>query len=741
MKFFFHIPKSRMKFHHQLQSSDCAAACLAMITSFFGKKHSFVEIKNLFEFTRIGVTIQDLIDASKKVNLNLKALKLSNEDLNDIPLPIILYWRQDHFVILEKIIMKRGKRLFYLADPAYGRISLNEEDFTKEWKGDNSKGIILFPKPNEQHENTKIDTTKRSNSLNSNFFNDVLKYSQIHRNKYFFSFLLILVGLSTNWFVPLIFQKTIDLGVEKKNMNLVYILLISQLILFCSNFCSNFISQKILTKVNFNLSITLKNKFLNKLIQLPISYFDTHLNTETLQRLNDQYKIQNFLTWKGIEFLLNVLNLFIFGSILFYFSSYIFLLYLLLSILSTIWILFFLKKRATNDYAQFLSQSENNNYIYEFIMNMAEIKINDAQSFIINKILNINRKINTIQLQSLFLNMYQLVGVNFISKLKEIISIGICALLIIDNKMTIGTMLSISYVIGQLTGPIQNLIDFVKEIQDTKIANRRIGEIYKIQNEDFSKTQPIKSNTVKNISIDNISFKYPGNYNPFVLSNLTFNIPRNSVTAIVGASGSGKTTLIKLLLLYYQPSHGEIRIDKQNFKDIYSNEWRKKCGTVLQDGHIFSGTILDNIVFSDEKIDYNKLDQAVKIACISSFIETLPMGYNTKIGNIGIQLSGGQKQRLLIARAVYKNPDFIFLDEATSALDAENEKKIYNNLQSFFTNKTVIIVAHRLSTVKNATQIIVLKEGVIVEQGSHNQLIKTKKHYYQLIKNQLELGE
>lgn len=392
------------------------------------------------------------------------------------------------------------------------------------------------------------------------------------------------------------------------------------------------------------------------------------------------------------------------------------------------------------EYAMFIGQSESNNSIYEFIMNMPEIKINDAQNNIINKILNIQKKINRLELRSLFLNMYQNVGVNFLSKFKEIIAIAICAVFIIDGKMTLGTLLSISYVIGQLISPVQNLVSFIRATQDANISNKRIGEIYNNKDEDNTSKQHIENKIFKKIKINEVSFKYPGNFNPFVLNNLSFEIPSNSVTAIVGASGSGKTTLLKLLLSYYPTTTGEILLDEQNINEVYSNEWRRKCGIVLQDGNIFSGTIAENIALAEETIENDKLLNASKIACILEFVQSLPMGFNTKIGNTGIELSGGQKQRVLIARAIYKNPHYIFFDEATSALDAENEKVIHDNLQEFFKGKTVVIIAHRLSTVKNADQIIVLQNGKIVENGNHKELVRNKRDYFNLVKNQLELG-
>jgi len=475
-------------------------------------------------------------------------------------------------------------------------------------------------------------------------------------------------------------------------------------------------------------------------MQLPVNFFDTRLNTETLQRVSDQDTIQQFVTWKGIELMLSILNILIFGSILLYYNVIIFSIYLLLTALSILWVFLFLNKRTILEYAKFLKQSENNNIIYEFIMNMPEIKINNAQNKTISRITKLQERLNELELRSLLLNMYQLIGVNFLSKFKELIAIAICAYFIINGQMSLGVLLSVSYVIGQLLVPVNNLVSFIKDAQDTKIANDRIDEIHNNKNEDAGKRNHVENIKINQIDICNLSFKYPGKFSPLVLQNVDFSIKKNTVTAIVGASGSGKTTLLKLLLAYYTIEYGCIYLNDKNINEIFASEWRSNCGIVLQDGKIFSGTIGENIAISDDEIDYDRLIQVCKLANILDFIGSLPMKFDTKIGNAGLQLSGGETQRILISRALYKDPQYIFLDEATSALDAENEKIIHTNLQNFFVGKTVLIIAHRLSTVKSADQIIVLKNGKIAEQGTHTQLVAKKGEYFNLIKNQLELG-
>lgn len=734
------LKKPKVKFYNQLESTDCGAASLCMILSYYGKEVNLAEIKKYFDFTRIGVSIQDIIEVSNKIYLAATPLKLTLEQVEEIPLPAIIYWKQEHFIVLENIKKKKDEIFFYLLDPSYGRIKLKQEIFRNCWMGNNEKGVGIVFQPGTKFTSVTFEKEIKPRFFNTPFFKTAIAFLKNNQYKYIYALILVIVSLFANFLIPFTFQKIIDEGILPKALHIVYYLLAAQFVLFLSSFTSSFISNLILTKVNFRLSVNLKKEFLNKLIKLPIKFFDTNLNTETLQRLNDQSKIENFLTWKGIDLILSVLNILVFSGILLYYNSLIFGVYILASVLSILWVLFFLKRRKMIEYSMFLNQSENNNSIYEFIMNMPEIKINNAQNKIINKILNIQNKLNDLVLRSLFLNMYQLVGVDFLSKIKEIATIGICAYLIIENKMSLGSLLSITYVVGQLKGPIQNLVNFIRDGQDAIIANKRIDEIYKNENEDNDFKKHVGKVDFKSLHLNEISFKYPGNFNQFVLNNVSFSIPNNSITAIVGSSGSGKTTLMKLLLAYYPVSSGSILLDYENINEVHSNEWRKKCGIVLQDGTIFSSSIAENIAFAEKFVDEDKIINACKIACIFDFVNSLPMGFNTKIGNSGIELSGGQKQRILIARAVYKNPQYIFFDEATSALDAENEKMIHNNLKEFFKGKTVIIIAHRLSTVKNADNIIVLKDGEIVEKGSHNELVDNRANYFNLVKNQLELG-
>ena len=729
------------KFINQLESNDCGPACLAMIANAYGNHVDLKEAKELCAVTRMGVSVKDILAGGRNLGFQSNGLKLTAEDLVQIPLPAILFWKQDHFVVLQKVRQKKDKTYYHIADPGFGNTVIEKDLLEKEWIGNNTKGVCLIFQPTEEFQ---VTPKKKRKTFNKNgLYDELVRFSKKNKFKYFISFFLLLVGLGANWLIPLIFQRIIDDGIIAKSINVVLVLLLAQLALFLGNFCSRFYSDYLLTKFNFNLSINLKENFLKKLIKLPINYFDTRLNTDTLQRLTDLSKIQQFLTWKGISFLINTLNLVVFSLILLYLNKVVFAVFLVLSVISIIWVSFFLKKRATLEYSMFIRQSDNSNNLYEFIMNMPEIKVNQAQNSIISRITDLQVKLNELELKSLFLNMYQLSGANFILKLKELSVIAYCAYLIIMSEMTVGTLLSISYIIGQLSGPIINLINNLKDVQDAQISNKRVQDVYSIANEDAS-IQPDAINEsyeIDDLILDNVSFKYPGSFNPFVIKNLSLLVPKNKITAIVGTSGSGKTTLMKLLMKYYSPNDGSIHLGDKNFEQLHPDSWRKKCGVVLQDGHIFSGTIKYNITLCEnEFVDERALHQAIKIACLDDFVNSLPLGVETKIGNVGIQLSGGQNQRVLIARAIYKNPEFLFFDEATSSLDANTEKSILNNLNDFFKGRTVIVVAHRLSTVKNADQIIVMENGQLIERGTHKELIKTPNKYYSLVKNQLELG-
>ncbi|PSL47981.1 ATP-binding cassette subfamily B protein [Chitinophaga niastensis] len=729
----------KFPFYHQLESIDCGPSCLRMVAAYYKKHISLQELKTYCQATRVGITLQDIVAGATRAGFHSFPVKITMAELLKIPLPAILFWRQEHYVVLYKIHQQRnGKKIFHIADPGYGKIQLGEEIFLKDWQGDEEKGVALILQPGNEFANKKEEVSR----LKSSYGEAVTAFGRI-LNKYRWNFsiacILFALAMVTNWAAPLLFQRMIDQGVMLKNMHIVWLIILSQLILFIGNCIFDSLSSVVLVKLNFNISIGYLSQFLQKLIRLPVSFFDTRLNTDLIQRIDDQERIQSFLTYRLIQFIFAIFNLLAFSAILIYFNRTIFGVFLLCTLTAVIWIVLFLGKRKILDYSRFSLLSENKNNVYELIMGMPEIKINNAQTAKIHQWKHIQLKINKIILQALYLNYYQLIGVNFINKLRDIIITGICAWMVINNQMTIGIMMSISFVIGQLSGPVMQIIECIRSIQDAKLSHERIDEIQKKEDENNA-SKIIPAVTHYGIKLNNISFKYDGSFNPYIISNLSLFVPKGKITAIVGSSGSGKTTLMKLMLAFYNPQQGDILVDKVKLSDINTDEWRKKCGVVMQDGWIYSGTIANNIAIADENPDMKKLELAAEIACIKDFIHHLPLKYNTKIGKSGIELSGGQKQRILIARAVYKDPELMFFDEATSSLDAKNEKEIMDNLNAFFRNRTVVIIAHRLSTVKHADQIIVLEKGKIIETGDHESLAIQKGFYYELVKNQLELG-
>lgn len=727
----------KFPFFFQLEAKDCGPTCIQMITTYFGRKIPLSQIKDICNVSRLGVSTLDIVRCFKQIGFKSVTVPISMEELERMPLPAILYWRQEHYVVIYAIEKKRSEAYYCIADPSYGRIKLSEEKFTQSWLNDNT-GIAILMKPLDdfytyplEYEN-KEGVAKKTARLFYNIYKE-------HKRGIKFSLILVLASIVLNWTMPVILQKIIDNGVLANDLPMVWKLMLLQLSFFCGYTISDAFSSIILTKINFTESVKYLVEYLNKLVRLPIKFFDIRLNTDLIQRMEDQERVQSFLTYKFLDLFFAILNLIVFSSILLYFSGSAFIVFLILSAFSIGWTILFLKKRKRLDYDRFFVVSQNQNNIYEMIFGMPEIKINDAHEVRISKWERMQKGMNKITLQSLYLNFYQLIGSSFVTRLRDIIITGLCAYFVISGQMTLGVMMTISYILGQLSSPISQLTQFAQTFQDASNSLERLEDIQRRENEDDSEKIDIHS-IKEGYFFDHISFKYIENATSFVIKDLSLQIPEGKITAIVGVSGSGKTTLVKLLLSFYYPQQGNVLLDGVPLFQINSSSLRKMCGVVMQDGYIFSSTIAENIALFEDTPNMELVKQAAKLACINSFIEELPMKYETKIGRAGIELSGGQKQRILIARAVYKNPQIIILDEATSSLDANNEKEILDNLNLFFKGKTVVVIAHRLSTVKNADKIVVIDKGRIVEEGTHRNLSAANGMYYNLVKNQLELG-
>lgn len=727
----------KINYYIQHDSTDCGPTCLRIITNYYGKKFPLEYLREQSYIGKDGVSLLSIKLLAERLGFETASVRINLKVLiEEKPFPCILHWNQNHFVVLNKIKKNlfNDTFKFYLADPAHGKVIIDEEQFRKAWlNSQDESGIALLLSPTETFY-TQKEMFKANNSLS-------FLWQYIHPNKkqvialLFFTFL---AGFITLLF-PFITQYIVDKGIKNKDISFIKLILLAQLFLLFGQAFTNLLRNFILLRVNTNIGINIISDFLIKLTKLPIAFFDSKSIGDINQRILDHDRIEQFLTRNVIFTSFGMFNFIIFSGILIHYNLLFFLIFLIGSAISITWVLIFLKRRKSIDYQRFQIQQQNQDSIFEIISGMSEIKLNNAERTKIKEWKEVQTKLFTINLKGLRIEQWQEVGSFAITQMKNVLLTFLVAKQVIHGQISLGVMLSISYIVGQMNSPLEQLISFFKQGQDAKISLDRMSEIHNYKNEE-SENQATLINKNNDIVLDNISFQYEGEYSPYILDNINLTIPNGKVTAIVGASGSGKTTLLKLLLKFYDVTKGNINIGNQNLNDINPNQWREKCGVVMQDGFIFSDTIERNITISDKEINKERLINACKMANIFEFIQTLPLGFNTKIGGNGLGVSIGQKQRILIARAIYKNPEFVFFDEATSALDAKNEKEITDNLNTFFKNRTVIIVAHRLSTVKNADQIVVLENGVIAEIGTHEQLVRNKANYYNLVSNQLELG-
>ena len=726
------------KFPHYMQTDamTCGPTCLRMISAYYGKNYTLSELVQITQTNREGSSMLGISKAAEKLGFRTLCAKIPfNQIVEEVPMPCIAHWNQSHFVVVYKVA--KGK--VYVADPAHGLLVYTKEEFCKSWVSDGDEdGILLMfePTPDFYEEHTDESSRKKNKG-----FSFIFGYLKAHRRAVLQLALGLFAGSLLQLIFPFLTQSIIDIGVTNHDITFIYLILFAQLMVFFGRTTIDIIRNYILMHVSSRINISLVSDFFAKLMKLPIGYFDTKMTGDIMQRINDNHRIENFLTGSSLNTLFSLFNFVIFSGVLAWYSFPIFFVFILGSAIYFLWILFFLKRRADLDFKRFSQSSKNQSKMIELISGMQEIKLHNAERQKRWQWESLQVKMFKINLKGLSLTTAQNSGSSLINELKNIIITFLAAKLVLDGQVTLGMMLSISYIIGQLNAPVVEMVNFIQHWQDAKLSLERLSEIHSKQEE-----EPIGKEMVNEIDpgasfhIKDLSFKYDGVGNDLVLKDLSISLPANKITAIVGSSGSGKTTLLKMLLKYYEPTSGTINLDKTNLQNVSASVWRDKCGVVMQEGFIFSDTIANNIAVGVDIIDKKKLRKAAEVANIKEHIENLPLGYNTKIGMEGNGLSTGQKQRILIARAVYKDPEYLFFDEATSALDANNERIIMNNLNEFFKNKTVVVIAHRLSTVKNADQIIVLEKGNIIEKGSHIELTTVKGSYYELVKNQLELG-
>jgi len=716
-------------FFKQLDAMDCGPASLKIICKYYGKNFSMKYLRDKCSITKEGVSLKDLSRVSDEIGLRTLPLKTSYSDLvNKIPLPCIIHWNYSHFVVLYKIKEDRA----YVSDPQSGLITYSREDFEYGWKKNEERGIILVIEPSAKFYD--IEDVKTDNIL-SNYF----KYLKPHYNFLTQVFVGMLLGVFISLLFPFITQAIVDIGIETQDFNFINILLVATVVLTLSSVFSGYVQSRMMLYVSDRVNINMVSDFIHKLVHLPTTFFERKMTSDILNRINDHNRIQQFILNSFLGIIIATLSLIIYSAILAYYSTTLFLFFIIGTILYVLWVSLFLKKRRVLDYKYFDSNSFNQNEIIQIAENSTEIKINNLQQRKRWDWEKSRFEIYGLNIKLLNLTQIQSIGTNLINRLKNVFITFFAAKAVINGDMTLGMMLSAQYIIGQMNGPVGQFIQFIQSYQDAKISLERVSEVVNDEEEEavFEKLE-LELPTSKTISIKNMSFKYHSTNN-YVLKNINLEIPEGKMTAIVGQSGSGKTTLMKILLRLYQNYEGSITIENTNFTSINIHNWRSNCGAVLQEGKIFSDTIFQNIVLEEDNVDMEKLNTSLQLANLNDFINQLPQKIYTAIGDVGIGISGGQKQRILIARALYKDPDFLFFDEATNSLDTKNENEISTNLSKTIKGKTTIVIAHRLSTVKNADQIVVLEQGEIAEIGSHTELLKNKGAYYNLISNQLEL--
>jgi ATP-binding cassette subfamily B protein len=719
---------------------DCGPTCIRMISKFHGKSYDGAYLRELANLKGDGTTMGGLVDAAESIGFSTLALSADYTTLAEqIPLPCIAHWRQRHYIVVYEATPSK----VIAADPGHGLITYSREEFLKGWipeknTNDDSEGIVLL------FETTPAFFTQPGGNATSKSVNGFLApYFRPYVRHIWQLFLGLFLASLLQLGLPFLTQEIVDTGINTRNLNFVTLVLIAQLVLFISQSVLSVIRNWILLHITSRINLRMLSDFLMKLMNLPISFFESKSTGDIMQRIQDHNRVQTFLSATTLDVLFSTITLTIFGAILYYFNPELFLVFMTGSVLYMGWVLLFMAKRAKIDFQYFDQASGNQSSTIQLINGMQEIKLNGSEKRRRWEWEAIQARLFKLNMAGLSLSQSQNEGGRFINEVKNILISFIAARSVINGELTLGAMLSVQYIIGQMNVPINNFIIFIRSYQDAKLSLERLGEIHRKTDEENPGDHLISELPGdKTIKVSGLSFRYGSSSAPQVLNDINFQIPEGKMTAIVGASGSGKTTLLKLLLKYHEITEGQIEIGNGNLKNMGYNFWRKQCGVVMQEGYIFADSVARNISESDENgtINRKKLTHAVHVANIGTFVEELPNGYNTRIGSSGMGISGGQKQRILIARAVYKNPEYVFFDEATSALDANNEAVIMENLGEFFKGKTVVVVAHRLSTVKNADQIIVLDRGSIIEKGTHAALVASKGYYYSLVKNQLELG-
>ena len=724
----------KMKFTRQFDQMDCGPACIRMIASHYGKEYPLSYLRSLSHLTREGVSVAGIRDALGEIGMESATFEVTPEQLREkCPLPAILHWEQNHFVVLYGVRRSRltGRWKYSVANPAYGKHSFPEKTFEKFWLN-GEKGVVVAIEPAEDFYKRKPVKEKHS------FVRFARKYVWPFRWEMSQSVMGMFFGLLLSLVTPFLTQAMVDDGIGMREMGLIYKILLAQIFIFAGTFSMELIGSWVSLYMSTRININVLGDYLTKLMKLPMTFFETKSVGDYQQRLGDHSRLQGFVTYSTLQTLFSIISVPFYLVIIGIYSRIILAAYLFLTLLGALWMAYFFRRRKALDYEQFKISAENSNKQYELMSGICDIKLNGYDDYKINEWRGLQDRQYRMSQKVLKLGQVQNTGFTLIGQLRNIFITCWIAAEVVNGNLTLGMMMSISVIIGQVNGPLSQLIGFLQQFQDAKISLERSEEVQLCKNEDGGGQTEVPQDSPRDIEVRNLSFCYTGSIGKPALQDVSFRIPAGKMTAIVGESGSGKTTLMKLLLKFYEPTKGEVLLDGRDIAEYSAKSMRHASGIVMQDNFIFSDTVENNIMLGETR-DSKRLENAVETACLSEYVEKQPLGLKTKIGSEGIGVSGGEKQRIMIARAVYKHPQYLMLDEATSSLDAENERKISENLEKSFSGSTRIVIAHRLSTVKNADNIVVMRHGKVAESGTHAELVRKRGYYYDLVHNQLEL--
>lgn len=717
--------------YQQLEHSDCGLTCVRMIARHYGKRVSARALRGMCDMSRLGVSVRDVIDCCSKIGLEATGVKIGMDAVDRLPLPAILYWDQMHFVVLYRV-GKRSRR-YHIADPSMGKAAYSESEFRKGWIPDGrDKGLVILVEPGDGFDSMPPD---KSDPLRD-FIRYVSRFISAYGAGFAAVAVLSILLMAADFSIPLLLRRTVDEGIGLRDIGLVWTLVASQLAIASGRLVASLSTNIIMTRLGLDVNYEMVTDFLSRLVKFPVSFFDRKVSSDFIQKIDDQSRIKDFLITFPANLLTTLISLSVFSVLLWTYSPLIFLTFISISLLEILWGYLFLSRRRALDYTLFSNQAENRNHAYEITNGMDELKVNNAENVRVEKWRRVQEILNRASMKSAWLGAAESGGRSVLASLKDLGITGMCAVMVIEGDITLGVMMTVGYITGRLSVPFNTISSSVSTVQKALLSYGRIEEVVGDGNDRAGDLQP----SAASITMENIWFKYPGTGSPFVIKDVSFDIEEGKTTALVGESGCGKTTLIKLMLGFYMPQKGSLELGGVPAGELDNSGWLSHCGVVMQSGKIFTGSILENISLSEERPDVGKAWEMLELVGLRDFVEKIPMSINTRLGVTGMELSGGQKQRLMIARAMYKNPEVLFLDEATSSLDANNERLIVENLRKFGKGKTIVVAAHRLSTVIDADRIIYIKDGRIEESGTHEELVALRGNYWRLVRNQLQLS-